>query len=95
MTTTPDLEKVILQAKQHDIQVIATVPQSEQTYWDLDLTKPSLLLIGNESKGLSLPVLALADLQIRIPLANQVESLNAAIATSLVLYEATRQRNLQ
>jgi len=95
MTTSPDLEKVILQAKQNGIQIIATVPRSKQTYWELDLTKPSLLLIGNESSGLSLKILALADLQIRIPLANQVESLNAAIATSLVLYEATRQRNLQ
>ncbi len=94
MQATPDLEQVILQAKQQGIQTIATIPHSAQTYWDLDLTKPSLLLIGNEGKGLSPQLQSLADVQIHIPLANQVESLNAAIATSLILYEATRQRNL-
>ena len=93
--TIPDLEQVILQAKQNGIQIIATVPQSKQTYWDLDLTRPSLLLIGNEGNGLSPKIQSLADLQVKIPLANQVESLNAAIATSLILYEVTRQRNLK
>ena len=95
MKTNPDLESIILQAKQNGIQTIATVPQSEQTYWDLDLTKPSLLLIGNEGNGLSEKIQSLADFQVQIPLANQVESLNAAIATSLILYEVTRQRNLK
>lgn len=95
MRTTSELETIILQAKQKGIQTIATVPHSKQTYWDLDLTKPSLLLIGNEGGGLSEQIQSLADWQVQIPLANQVESLNAAIATSLILYEATRQRKLQ
>ena len=91
MTITPSLRDVVKQQKQQGTQVIATVPQSDLTYWQLDLTLPSLLLIGNEGAGLSSELMALADNKVSIPLANQVESLNAAIATALVLYEAQRQ----
>ena len=57
-----------------------------------DLTRPSAIMIGNEGAGLSLELLALADARISIPTPGPVESLNAAIAGSLLLYEASRQR---
>ena len=91
MATTPDLASIVKQHQQHGVRVIATVPQGEKTYWELDLTRPSLLLIGNEGAGLSPELKDLADERVSIPLANQVESLNAAVATALVLYEAKRQ----
>src|SRR6185437_755915 len=53
-----------------------------------DLTQPSALMIGNEGAGLSPELLALADARISIPTPGPVESLNAAIAGSLLLYEA-------
>ncbi len=49
-------------------------------------------MIGNEGAGLSEELLALADTRITIPTPGRVESLNAAIAGSLLLYEASRQR---
>jgi TrmH family RNA methyltransferase len=57
-----------------------------------DLTQPCALMIGNEGAGLSAELLALADERISIPTPGPVESLNAAIAGSLLLYEASRQR---
>jgi len=57
-----------------------------------DLTLPCALLIGNEGAGLSSELLALADARITIPTPGRVESLNAAVAGSLLLYEASRQR---
>lgn len=60
-----------------------------------DLTQPSALMIGNEGSGLSPELLALADGRISIPTPGPVESLNAAIAGSLLLYEASRQRSAQ
>jgi TrmH family RNA methyltransferase len=57
-----------------------------------DLTQPTALMIGNEGAGLSPDLLALADARISIPTPGPVESLNAAIAGSLLLYEASRQR---
>jgi RNA methyltransferase, TrmH family len=49
-------------------------------------------LVGNEGAGLSDAMLGLADLQVSIPVSAGVESLNAAIATAVMLYEAKRQR---
>jgi TrmH family RNA methyltransferase len=57
-----------------------------------DLHQPCALMIGNEGAGLSAEFLALADARITIPMPGRVESLNAAVAGSLLLYEASRQR---
>jgi TrmH family RNA methyltransferase len=75
------------------LQVVATTPTAPLEYWQVDLRRPTLVLVGNEAAGLSKPLLQLADQQVRIPLAAGVESLNAAIAAALLLYEAQRQRH--
>lgn len=62
---------------------------------DADLRVPCALLIGNEGAGLPPAVERAADARLRIPLAAAVDSLNAAIAASVLLYEAARQRRRQ
>jgi RNA methyltransferase, TrmH family len=74
------------------LQIVATTPTAHLDYWDLDLTQPTVFLIGNEGAGLSAEVMAQATHQVKIPVAPVVESLNVAIATALLLYEAKRQR---
>jgi len=59
---------------------------------DIDLTGPVAIIIGNEGAGLAPEWLAIADAQITIPTSGSVESLNAGIAASIILYEAFRQR---
>jgi RNA methyltransferase, TrmH family len=81
--------------QQQGVQVIATLPEAELTYWQADLRQPTLLLLGNEGAGLSPALIAIADLAVSIPLATGVESLNVAIAAALILYEAQRQRRLE
>lgn len=76
------------------LQVIATCPDTELSYWDVDYTLPSLILVGNEGAGLSSSLIQKATKRVQIPLSSDVESLNAAIATALVLYEAKRQRRI-
>jgi TrmH family RNA methyltransferase len=61
---------------------------------DANLTQPCALMIGNEGAGLPLELLQIADARITIPMPGRVESLNAAVAGSLLLYEASRQRAL-
>jgi TrmH family RNA methyltransferase len=56
------------------------------------LRSPTLILLGNEGAGLSDELSALADLQVKIPMAAAVESLNVATAAALMLYEVRRQR---
>ncbi len=66
--------------------------QSTHEISDADLTGSIAILIGNEGAGLSPDLLELADSRITIPCAGPVESLNAGVAASVILYEAHRQR---
>lgn len=74
------------------VQLVATTPTAALNYWDLDLRQPTVFLMGNEGGGLSEQAMALASHRVKIPLAAGVESLNVAIATAVLLYEAKRQR---
>lgn len=60
-----------------------------------DLTQPCAIFVGSEGAGLPAEVVSSADGTIAIPMSNQVESLNAAIAAAVVLYEAVRQRKVR
>jgi TrmH family RNA methyltransferase len=91
LLTVPDLLPVIRDYQQQGIQVVATTPHTARPYWDLDWTQPSLIVLGNESAGLSADILTQADVQVAIPQAVQVESLNIAISGALLLYEVQRQ----
>lgn len=92
MMATDNLIGEVQRCQQQSIQVVATLPNAPLTYWQVDLTCPTLLLLGNEGNGLSEPLAAMADVQVSIPLATGVESLNVAIAAALIVYEAKRQR---
>ncbi len=92
MQVSPDLKEAVTLCQQHPVQVIATLPSAPASFWDIDWHKPSLIVLGNEGAGLSAELAAMADIQVRIPLQAQVESLNVAIAAALLLYEAQRQR---
>lgn len=89
----PDLRSVLTGYQAQGWQIVATLPQATQTYWQADLRRPSLILLGNEGAGLSLELAAMADTTVSIPLAAGVESLNVAVAAALILYEAKRQRS--
>ncbi len=75
-------------------RVLLAEAGSRQSYFAQDLTTPFALVIGNEAQGPSAEARAEATLSISIPLANGVESLNAAMATGIILYEAVRQGQL-
>ena len=60
--------------------------------WEVAWCEPIALLVGNEGAGLPEEVVHRADGRIHIPMATHVESLNAAAAAAVVLYEAYRQR---
>jgi TrmH family RNA methyltransferase len=94
MTLSADLKTEVRAFQAQDVQVIATLPTATLTYWEANLTLPSLILLGNEGAGLSAELANLADLTVRIPLTPGVESLNVSIAAALILYEAKRQRQL-
>jgi TrmH family RNA methyltransferase len=79
--------------RQSGVKIFAAVANNEVPFTASDFTQACALLIGNEGAGLSPKLLALADEKITIPTPGAVESLNAAIAGSLLIYEASRQRS--
>lgn len=92
--TLTDIPAAIQKYQQQGVQVIATTPNTLQDYWSINWQVPSLVLIGNEGAGLSDELISMATHPVKIPLAEGSESLNAAIATSLILFESQRQRQL-
>jgi TrmH family RNA methyltransferase len=92
MAVSEDLKATVQQSQAAGMQVVATLPNADLTYWQVDWCKPSLILLGNEGAGLSADLAASADIQVKIPLSPGVESLNVGITAALMLYEAQRQR---
>lgn len=86
----PWLEEQRAQGQQ--IAVIGTDEDGEADLFDFDLSGPVLLLVGNETAGLSAAWRELCDHTLRIPMTGSASSLNAASAATAVLYEASRQR---
>lgn len=94
-TAKAKLAEAIAELKQRGIAVVATSSHRGKSIAETDLTRPVALMIGNEGAGLPKPVLAQADAIVAIQQSDTVESLNAAIAASVMLYEASRQRRLK
>lgn len=86
------MEAVIERLKDKGVAVYAAHLSGENYYDSFDFTKGSAFLIGNEGNGLKKETADLADSYLKIPMEGKVESLNAAIATSLLMYETYRQR---
>lgn len=91
---TDDLHKTLREWKQAGIRLYAAHLNGQNTYDRENYREPSAFLIGNESQGLTEKTAALADRYIRIPMSGQVESLNAAVASAILMYEARRQRSI-
>ena len=79
-------------AHERGIDVIAAVPRGGRSLYAFDLTEPKLIFLGSEGAGLDDEILALADARLTVPMRQHVQSLNAAVAASLIVYEARRQR---
>ncbi|MFI6073159.1 TrmH family RNA methyltransferase [Actinoplanes sp. NPDC051343] len=75
------------------VELVATDEHGSVDVADYDLTGPRVLLIGNETTGLSAGWREAADVTVRIPITGAASSLNAATAATVVLYEAVRQRH--
>jgi TrmH family RNA methyltransferase len=87
-----NLAETVAALKQRDISVYAAHLNGKLSYEEPDYTGACAFLIGNEGNGLSDEIAGLADTYIKIPMEGKVESLNAAISASLLMYEANRQR---
>lgn len=87
-----DLPQLLQDLKGKGISLYAAHLKGEHSYDEEDYTKGCGFMIGNEGNGLTDEIAGIADTYIRIPMEGQVESLNAAISATLLMYETNRQR---
>jgi RNA methyltransferase, TrmH family len=90
-----EAEDAVAEARRHGCRIIAAVPRSGRSLFDLSLAGPLHVLIGGEGRGLSPALVDAADERVTIPMQAPVESLNAAVTAALIVYEARRQRGTQ
>ncbi|WP_047150532.1 TrmH family RNA methyltransferase [Aneurinibacillus tyrosinisolvens] len=90
-----DLAQFIAQTRSSypDVRVIGTSLEESKLYNDVSYAGPVMLVIGNEGSGITENILAFTDENVIIPIYGKAESLNAAVAGSVLMYEAVRQRN--
>jgi TrmH family RNA methyltransferase len=88
-----EVETVCREARDCGVRVLSTSPAGGIRLHEVDLAGPSLILVGGEGAGLPGHIQASADVLIRIPMREPVESLNVAVAAGVILYEAYRQRH--
>lgn len=95
MPTVPWTDALHRQLKQAGIRLLAAVPAAMRAIpaHAADLRSGCACIVGNEGKGIPAGLLALADERITLTMPGPTESLNAAVAGSLLLYEASRQRS--
>ena len=89
---TEDFNETLHNLSEQGVKLYAAHLKGTKQYDAFDYTEATGFLIGNEGNGLSDEVADAADSYIRIPMEGQVESLNAAISASLLMYECNRQR---
>ncbi len=86
-----DLKETLKQVKKHKFKVVVTSLQTENTIYDINYRKKAII-IGNEANGVEEEIQNMADEKIKIPMIGKTESLNASVATGIVLYEYVRQK---
>lgn len=90
-----NLARTIDYLKEHKLWVIGLAEEGNTLYTQANLTGSLALVVGNEGKGMGRLVREHCDLLIRLPMYGHINSLNAAVAGSIALYEALRQRDIQ
>lgn len=87
-----NISDAIDKLKQAGLWICGTDINAERYYYNQDLTGPLGIVIGNEGKGISEKVKKNCDFNVKIPMKGKVTSLNAAVSTGIIVYEAVKQR---
>ena len=80
--------------KKHGIRIISTSLKAEKMIYEVNISDNLAIVIGNEAQGISEYVEENSDVLVKIPMEGKAESLNVAIASSMIIYESLRQRKI-
>ena len=87
-----NLRTALYYFRDSEFQIVAVSEKAEDTMYDVNLRKASVLVMGSEGAGISEPVLSLCTVGARIPMVGETGSLNVSVATAVLLFEVVRQR---
>ncbi|HUP82816.1 MAG TPA: 23S rRNA (guanosine(2251)-2'-O)-methyltransferase RlmB [Candidatus Limnocylindria bacterium] len=90
-----DLAGTLADLHSDGLRIVGADEDASLSYADADLRGPIAIVVGSEGKGMSGPVKRRLDLAVRIPMRGKIESLNAAVAGSILLFAAAQQRPLE
>lgn len=90
-----NISQTLRELKQRGMWVAGADMDGEQTYYEADLTGPLVLVVGSEGHGMSRLTREHCDFVVRMPMAGRINSLNASVAGSILVYEVMRQRLLK
>jgi 23S rRNA (guanosine2251-2'-O)-methyltransferase len=91
----PNLVRAVEELKEIGYWAVGIDMGGGRPYWELEMSGPTALVLGGEDHGLGQLLRQKCDFLVRLPMTGKVNSLNAAVAGSIVLYEAARQRSLK
>ena len=86
-----DLKETLKEIKKNKFKILATSLDDSKSIYDIKYNK-KVIVIGNEANGVEEEIVKLSDEKIKIPMLGKTESLNASVATGIVLYEYVRQK---
>lgn len=86
------LMKAVDELHLNGIKVFASEMKAEQNLFDIQLNEPCGIIMGSEDKGIYPALLKMADVQFKVPMVADFESLNVSVAAGMILYEAMKQR---
>ena len=86
-----DLENTLKEIQKHNFEIVVTSLQTKNSIYDIDYNK-KVIVIGNEANGVEPKIQKIADKKVKIPMLGKTESLNASVATGIILYEYVRQK---
>ena len=84
---------VVSDTKDNNITILSATPHADKVYTDIDMTGPVAVIVGAEQYGLTDEWMKESSVNVKIPMLGKADSLNVATATTLLLYEAVRQRS--
>lgn len=90
-----NISQTIKQLKAAGLWIIGADMDGEKEYYETDMTGPVAVVIGSEGKGMGRLIKEQCDVIARIPMRGKINSLNASVACSLLLYEILRQREMK
>lgn len=86
-----NLKEMLKEIKKHKFEIVVSSLQTDNSVYDINYNKKAIV-IGNEANGVEKEIQDIADKKIKIPMLGKTESLNASVATGIILYEYVRQK---